>query len=256
MYHSTRLANENINLTSVALLLHEVVGFESVLLRLSVRSPRLIVNSVAFVGMLVAFNVASPINCQALYSSNQYFGNTGFVALHPFSRDVLTRHRMAAASTLLMLRTFAIWNQNKLVVVPLVILALGQWGIAFFATTTVKAHYDVAAGACVVAGVTDIHLDIIYLYSKFALICQRAKALIKLSAMFLDAVVLIMTTIGLVSRNTLCKATVRSDARNRSSPPAARTCGSSYLATVSSSSLSHSLPTPCPPFSFSSTSTL
>lgn len=78
---------------------------------------------------------------------------------------------MAAASTLLMLRTFAIWNQNKLVVIPLVILALGQWGVAFFAVTTVKAHFEEAAGACVVASVTKLHLDIIYLYSKAALVC-------------------------------------------------------------------------------------
>lgn len=75
----------------VALLLHEVVTFESVLFRLNVWPLRLIGNPVAFVGMLVAFNIASPINCQALYSSNQYFGNTGFVILRPFPREFLTR---------------------------------------------------------------------------------------------------------------------------------------------------------------------
>lgn len=73
-----------------------------------------------------------------------------------------------------MLRTFAIWNQNKFVVIPLVLLALGQWGIAFFATTTVKAHYDAATAACAVSGVSDLDLDIIYLYSEFALIGQKA----------------------------------------------------------------------------------
>ena len=66
-----------------------------------------------------------------------------------------------------MLRTFAVWNQNKFVVVPLVLLALGQWGIAFFALTTVKAHYDGASGACVVAAVGGLDLDVIYLYSEF-----------------------------------------------------------------------------------------
>lgn len=73
-----------------------------------------------------------------------------------------------------MLRTFAIWNQNKFVVIPLVLLALGQWGIAFFATTTVKAHYDTATAVCAVSGVSDLDLDIIYLYSEFALIRQKA----------------------------------------------------------------------------------
>jgi hypothetical protein len=53
--------------------------------------------------------------------------------------------------------------------------------------------------------VTELHLDLIYLYSKFALMCQKDESLSKLSAMFLDAVVLIMTTIGLVSCDTLCK---------------------------------------------------
>ena len=114
-------------------------------------------------------------------------------------------HRMAAASTLLMLRTFAIWNQNKLVVIPLVILALGQWGIAFFAVTTVKAQFQEVAGACVVASVAKLHLNIIYLYSKAPFICKENKSLSNLSAMFLDAVVLIMTTIGLVSSSTVCK---------------------------------------------------
>lgn len=104
-----------------------------------------------------------------------------------------------------MLRTFAIWNQNKLVVIPLIVLALGQWGIAFFATTTVKAHYEDAAGACVVGGVSDLDLDIIYLYSEFVWMRQRDRSLSKLSAMFLDAVVLVMTTIGLVRRNTFRK---------------------------------------------------
>lgn len=104
-----------------------------------------------------------------------------------------------------MLRTFAIWNQNKLVMIPLVVLALGQWGIAFFAVTTVKAHFDDTAGACIVASVAKVHLNIIYLYSKPSLICQKYKSLSRLSAMFLDAVVLIMTTIGLVSSSTLRK---------------------------------------------------
>ena len=76
-----------------------------------------------------------------------------------------------------MLRTFAVWNQNKFVVIPLVVLALGQWGIAFFTLTTVKAHYDVTAGACVVAGVRDVDLDMIYLYSKCSLMCQNDRLL-------------------------------------------------------------------------------
>lgn len=78
-----------------------------------------------------------------------------------------------------MLRTFAIWNQNKMVVIPLVILALGQWGIAFFAVTTVHADYDATARACLVGGVTELHLDIIYLYSKAALMCKKDKSLSK-----------------------------------------------------------------------------
>lgn len=92
-----------------------------------------------------------------------------------------------------------------MVVIPLIILALGQWGIAFFAVTTVEAHYDVTNGACLVGGVSEIHLNLIYLYSKAALMCKRDKSLNKRSAMFLDAVVLIMTTVGLVSRKTVCK---------------------------------------------------
>ena len=58
----------------------------------------------------IALNTASQINCQSLYVFNQFMGNTA----------------IATASTLLMLRTIAIWSRNIYIVVPLVILSLGR----------------------------------------------------------------------------------------------------------------------------------
>lgn len=55
---------------------------------------------------------------QALYSFAQFAGNSA----------------IGSASTLLMLRTVAIWNRNLFVTVPLVILSLGQWAILFHGT--------------------------------------------------------------------------------------------------------------------------
>ncbi len=188
-----------------ALLLHKVVCLGSVLFRLSMWSLGLIVIlsrirwDARRLQCRLANQLPGPVQFQPIFGEHR-------VRKFPFvsTRFSNSTHRIAAASTLLMLRTFAIWNQNKFVVIPLVALALGQWGIAFFAVTTVKAHFDDAAGACVVAGVTKLHLDIIYLYSEPSLIRQKYKLLSKLLAMFLDAVVLIMTTIGLVSSSTLC----------------------------------------------------
>jgi hypothetical protein len=85
----------------------------------------------SIVAMLLALNIDTPINCQvcesmrlarligslpvsqALYSFAQFAGNGA----------------IGSASTLLMLRTIAIWNRNLWVTIPLVILSLGQWAI-------------------------------------------------------------------------------------------------------------------------------
>ncbi|CCA78000.1 hypothetical protein PIIN_00712 [Serendipita indica DSM 11827] len=120
----------------------------------------------AFLGMLVALNVSGPVvNCQALYTWNQYGGNTS----------------IGAASTLLMLRTVAVWNKKWAIIIPLGLISAGQWGILLHGITTVKAFYDPTTNACVVAQVDGLFLNLVYLWT-----------------MFTDLIVLILTLVGLL----------------------------------------------------------
>lgn len=48
--------------------------------------------------------------------------------------DLMARIGMACASALLMFRTFALWNNDLRVVVPLVLLHLGQWALYLHAS--------------------------------------------------------------------------------------------------------------------------
>jgi len=48
-----------------------------------------------------------------------------------------------------MLRTIAIWNRAPLVMVPLVIASLGQWGMLLRGGVTVRSRWSDPAGACV-----------------------------------------------------------------------------------------------------------
>jgi hypothetical protein len=64
-----------------------------------------------------------------------------------------------------MLRTIAVWNKRLVVVIPLALISLGQWGILLHGVTTVKAFYDPVAG-CQVIGVDGFFLNLVYLWSK------------------------------------------------------------------------------------------
>jgi len=68
------------------------------------------------IGINIALNVTSRVNCQALDVFNEFAGNTA----------------IGSASTLLMIRTIAIWSRKLVIVVPLLILSLGQWVILLY----------------------------------------------------------------------------------------------------------------------------
>ncbi|KAF7980541.1 hypothetical protein HWV62_37681 [Athelia sp. TMB] len=61
----------------------------------------------------IALNVEAEINCQALYTFNQLFGNAS----------------IGLASINLSLRTMAVWSQKWYIVVPLVAIIMGQWSL-------------------------------------------------------------------------------------------------------------------------------
>ncbi|KAI0763032.1 hypothetical protein BD413DRAFT_213369 [Trametes elegans] len=67
----------------------------------------------ALIGIAIALNVTRPVNCQALYTYNQVFGNAA----------------IGFASINLSLRTMAVWSQALSVVLFLVILILGHWSL-------------------------------------------------------------------------------------------------------------------------------
>ncbi|KIO32231.1 hypothetical protein M407DRAFT_18801 [Tulasnella calospora MUT 4182] len=119
----------------------------------------------SLLGINIALNSTTRLNCQALYVFNQLMGNIA----------------IATASTLLMLRTIAIWSRNLMIVVPLCILALGQWGILLHGVITVHAVYSDVARSCVVTDTLPVFLDLIYVYT-----------------MGYDLLVLLISSIGLV----------------------------------------------------------
>ncbi|KAG8847112.1 hypothetical protein FRB91_000183 [Serendipita sp. 411] len=118
----------------------------------------------AFVGMLIALNIHTKINCQALYNFNQFAGNS----------------TLGASSTLLMLRSIAIWQRNRYISLFFVVVGLGLWGILMHGVTTVRAHWSPELNTCAVDAVTGVYLSLVYLYT-----------------MFTDLVVLIVTLAGL-----------------------------------------------------------
>jgi len=120
---------------------------------------------IAVIGINTAINVRTKVNCQALYTSTQFAGNTS----------------IGSASTLLVLRTIAVWNHSLIVTVPLLIASLGQWGILFYAIAAVRSSWNDAAGACAVKSVSSLSLELVYLYT-----------------LLLDLVTLLLTTIKLM----------------------------------------------------------
>lgn len=67
----------------------------------------------ALIGIAIALNVTSEINCQGLYTFNQCFGNAA----------------IGLASINLSLRTMAVWSQKWYIVIPLVAVILGHWSL-------------------------------------------------------------------------------------------------------------------------------
>jgi len=118
----------------------------------------------AVLGVIIALDMTAELNCQALYTFNQIFGEIG----------------IGSASALLMLRTIAVWGRSLWIAVPLCVLHVGQWGVLMHAVTTVRADWNTQADACVITDAGTITLDLIYIYT-----------------MSFDFIVLVTTIIGL-----------------------------------------------------------
>ncbi|TFL00060.1 hypothetical protein BDV98DRAFT_550413 [Pterulicium gracile] len=103
----------------------------------------------ALIGLVVADQVSSEINCAALYTFNSFSGNMAILC----------------ASTSLMLRTLAIWERRMVVMIPLGIACLVHWILMFFGMFVVKAAWDVESSTCVVVASDPIFLRVTLFYT-------------------------------------------------------------------------------------------
>ncbi|KAG8888639.1 hypothetical protein FRB98_007200 [Tulasnella sp. 332] len=118
----------------------------------------------AVIGVAISENVTTELNCEALYVYNQLFGNIA----------------IGTASTLLMIRTIAVWSRNRMIMYPLILFSLGQWAILLHSVVTVSATWSDVVMACSIKPSPTINLKILYLYT-----------------MAFDFFVLVVTSIGL-----------------------------------------------------------
>ncbi|KAH9934540.1 uncharacterized protein BXZ73DRAFT_45839 [Epithele typhae] len=99
------------------------------------------------IGLLIAEDSTSEINCQALYTFNQITGQAA----------------SGLASINLSIRTIALWQNDKRVVIPIVIIILGHWSL-ILQGVTVTATWQDGVG-CVVGGVNNTILAATFIYS-------------------------------------------------------------------------------------------
>ena len=75
---------------------------------------------------------------------------------------------IGSASTLLLLRTIAVWNRTPLVTAPLIVASLGQWCVLLIAIVTTRSSSSDIANAYVVEEVPPVFFELIYLYSEYS----------------------------------------------------------------------------------------
>ncbi|KAK0242531.1 hypothetical protein EDD85DRAFT_293393 [Armillaria nabsnona] len=119
----------------------------------------------AFIGLIISLSVTTQINCNALYTFNGWAGNMTILC----------------ASTSLMLRTMALWERRKSVVIPLSLLCAAHWGLLYRTMFIVHAAWEETAGACVVVQTSPGILNVTFFFTMgfdFVILCFTAVALI------------------------------------------------------------------------------
>ncbi|RDB29960.1 hypothetical protein Hypma_014176 [Hypsizygus marmoreus] len=101
----------------------------------------------ALMGIAIALNVTTEIDCQGLYTFNQCFGNAA----------------IGLASINLSLRTMAVWSQRWYIVIPLVAVILGHWSLLLHGIL-LKAAWVPDQG-CVITSTDNNILAITFIYS-------------------------------------------------------------------------------------------
>ncbi|KAF9467908.1 hypothetical protein BDZ94DRAFT_1305083 [Collybia nuda] len=101
----------------------------------------------ALIGIAVALNVTTEIDCQGLYTFNQCFGNAA----------------IGLASINLSLRTMAVWSQKLYIVVPLICVILGHWSLLLHGIL-LKAEWTPEQG-CQITSTNNHLLAITFIYT-------------------------------------------------------------------------------------------
>jgi len=118
----------------------------------------------AIIGMILSFTFETRIDCQALYTFNSLTGNLAILS----------------ASTSLMIRTIALWERKKYIMIPLICLSIAHWGILWRGMFVVRAVWNEAASGCVI-----VRIDNKFLQTTF------------FSTMAFDFIILSLTSVAL-----------------------------------------------------------
>jgi len=120
----------------------------------------------AFVGLIISLNITTPIDCGALYTFNSWTGNMTILC----------------ASTSLMLRTIALWERQRPVIISLGVLCLAHWALLYRTMFIVKAAWDNKVGGCVVTAANPSLLNTTFFFTMgfdFMILIFTAIALLK-----------------------------------------------------------------------------
>jgi len=101
----------------------------------------------ALIGIAIALDTTTKINCQALYTFNQLAGNAA----------------VGLASINLSIRTMAVWSQNKYIIGFLVLLILGHWSLILQGVLLSASWVD--GVGCVITSTNNRVLAATFIYS-------------------------------------------------------------------------------------------
>ncbi|RDB23295.1 hypothetical protein Hypma_009572 [Hypsizygus marmoreus] len=123
----------------------------------------------AFIGLIISLNVTTPINCRALYTFNSWTGNMTILS----------------ASTSLMLRTIALWERQRTVIIALGALCLAHWALLYRTMFIVIAAWDDTLRACVVTATNPSLLNTTFFFT-----------------MGFDLIILVFTAVALLKKHS------------------------------------------------------
>ncbi|KAJ7095180.1 hypothetical protein B0H15DRAFT_95402 [Mycena belliarum] len=118
----------------------------------------------SFIGLITSLSVSHPINCGALYTFNSWSGNMGILC----------------ASTSLMLRTIALWERKKSIVIPFALLSAVHWVLLYRNMFVVRAVWDDRRNSCTVASTDSSLLNVTFFFTMgfdFTILVATAVAL-------------------------------------------------------------------------------